>query len=679
MEDIEMRVRRPLVSCVVVTVVLGVVAAAAAQPPAPLNLMPVPASLTVGQGGLVIEPRFGVRFDGYKDARLERAAERMLVRVTRLTAIPIVRSGTVVALTIKCGGAPAGPQRAVEDESYTLSVEPGGATLTAPAVYGVLRGLETLTQLIEPLETGFAIRSVTITDHPRFPWRGLLIDVCRHWMPIEVVKRNLDAMAAVKLNVLHWHLSEDQGFRVESRVYPLLHQKGSDGLYYSQEQVREVVRYAADRGIRVVPEFDMPAHTQAWLAGYPDLSAGKGPFEIARTWGVFDPVLDPTSERVYAFLDRLLAEMAALFPDACFHIGGDEVNGKQWDASAAVTAFKKRHGMAGNDDLQAYFNKRVASILRARGKTMVGWDEVLHKDLPRTAVVQSWRGQKALADAAAGGYRGVLSNGYYLDYIWPADRHYAVDPLGKDTANLSAEAKARILGGEACMWAEWVTPETIDSRIWPRMAAIAERYWSQASVTDAADMYRRLSVVSQRLDATGITHRAGYQPMLERLAGYRDPGALRAIVDLVEPVRDYNRGRRQKFTSLTPLNRLVDAARPESEEARAFAQLVESLLNDPARVAGRETIAARLTKWQQDARDVRPVFGAPLLQDAVQIVQNLNAVTVIGLKALEALQKRTPLVLTPDEREALAKAGTPVADVLLMVAQPVQRLADAAK
>jgi hexosaminidase len=281
---------------------------------------------------------------------------------------------------------------------------------------------------------GFGIRAATIIDQPRFPWRGLLIDVCRHWMPVEVIKRNLEAMAAVKLNVLHWHLSEDQGFRVESKVYPLLHQKGSDGLYYTQEQVREVVRYAADRGVRVVPEFDMPAHTQAWLVGYPDLSAGKGPFEIARAWGVMDPVLDPTSERVYAFISGLLVEMTALFPDAYFHIGGDEVNGKQWNANAAVAAFKTRHGMSTNEDVHAYFNRRVSAMLKARGKIMVGWDEVLHKDLPKSAVVQSWRGQKSLADAAAAGYQGILSNGYYLDYIWPAARHYAVDPMGKDAA-----------------------------------------------------------------------------------------------------------------------------------------------------------------------------------------------------------------------------------------------------
>jgi hexosaminidase len=673
-----MRVRFQL-AVAAVSVWFAVASGASAQPQASLNLMPVPASVTLDQGSLVIDAHFGVKLEGYKDARLERAVERMLLRMTRLTGIPIVRTGSVPALTIKCGGAPVGVQKAVEDESYMLTVAAGGATLTAPTVYGVLRGLETVTQLIEQGPAGFGIRAATIADRPRFPWRGLMIDACRHWIPSEVVKRNLDAMAVVKLNVLHWHLSEDQGFRVESKAYPLLHQKGSDGLFYSQEQVREIVRYAADRGIRVVPEFDMPAHTQAWLVGYPWLSGGKGPFEISRTWGVMDPVMDPTNEKVYVFLNTFITEMTALFPDAYFHIGGDEVNGKQWNASPAVAAFKKRRGMATNEDLQAYFNRRVSAILKARGKIMVGWDEILHKDLPQNAVVQSWRGQKGLADAAAAGYRGILSNGYYLDYIWTAARHYAVDPVGKDAANLPAEAQARILGGEACMWAEWVTPETIDSRIWPRMAAIAERYWSPAAVTDVADMYRRLDVVSQRLDATGVMHRANYQPMLERLANGRHTDALMGIVDLVEPVKDYNRGRRAKFTSLTPLNRIVDAARPESDVARTFTRLVDALLADPARAAGRDAVAAHLKKWQDDARDVLPVLDAPLLQESALLPQHVTLLSSVGLKALDAIQKKTPLALTPEETDGLANAAVPVSDVALMVVPAVKKLVDAAK
>jgi hexosaminidase len=673
-----MGVRRQLVASVVIAGCVCAAAPAMAQGTQAHGLMPVPARVRFEGGSLPLDARFGVTIEGARDPLLDRAVERTLLRITRLTGLPVVRSGGATALTIKCARPAAGVRPAIEDESYTLKVSSAGAVLTAATTYGALHGLETFIQLIEQGPTGFAVRGATIDDVPRFPWRGLLIDVCRHWIPPDVIKRNLNAMAAVKLNVLHWHLSEDQGFRVESKVYPLLHEKGSDGLYYTQDQVREIVRYAADRGIRVVPEFDMPGHTGAWLVGYPWLSSGKGPFEIGRTWGVYDPVLDPTNEKVYTFVDRLIGEMAGLFPDAFFHIGGDEVNGKQWDASPAVVSYRKQHAMATNEDLQAFFNTRVSAMLARRGKIMVGWEEVLHKDLPRSAVVHSWRGQKSLADAAAQGYKGILSNGYYLDYIWPAAQHYAVDPMGKDAANLPEEARKRILGGEACMWAEWVTPETIDSRIWPRTAAIAERYWSPASVTDVGDMYYRLGRVSRQLDATGVIHRSNYAAMLDRLANDGPTEALRGIVDLVEPVKNYNRGRRATFTSQTALNRLVDVARPESDEARAFGQLVDRYLADPSQKETRDAITAMLMRWQVLARDVQPAMSAPLLEEAAPLVQNVSTVSGFGLRAVESLQKKWKLALSTAEADALNKAIAPVADVLLMVAPHVKKLVDAA-
>jgi len=673
-----MGVRRRLGMWMAMAACVSAAVPATAQEAAPHGLMPVPASVTFDGGSLPIDARFAVAFAGARDQVLARAVERMLLRITKLTGLPIVREGGTVALTIRCT-MPASPvPSAVDDESYLLKVTSSGATLTAPTPYGALHGMETFIQLIRQEPNGFAARGATILDKPRFPWRGLLIDVSRHWIPPDVIKRNLDAMAAVKLNVLHWHLSEDQGFRVESKVYPLLHQKGSDGLYYTQDQVRDIVRYAADRGIRVVPEFDMPGHTGSWLVGYPWLSSGKGPFEIGRVWGVYDPVLDATNEKVYAFVDRLIGEMAALFPDAYFHVGGDEVNGKQWDASPAVVAYRKQRGMKTNDDLQAYFNTRVSAMLARRGKVMVGWDEVLHKDLPKNTVVQSWRGQKSLAEAASQGYAGILSNGYYLDYIWPASQHYAVDPVGKDAAGLPEEARKRILGGEACMWGEWVTPETIDSRIWPRTAAIAERYWSPATITDAADMYRRLHGVSRQLDATGVTHRSGYTAMLDRLANDGPTEALRGIVDLVEPVKNYSRGRRAKFTSQMALNRIVDVAGAESDEARAFGQAVDALLADPSKPERRDPVVAALRRWQMSAREVQPVMSAPLLQEAAPLVQNVAALSGFGLRAVEALEKKWKLALTAEETDAMTWAAAPVADVLLMVAPHVKKLVDAA-
>ncbi len=265
--------------------------------------------------------------------------------------------------------------------------------------------------------------------------------------------------------------------------------------------------------------------------------------------------------------------MAGLFPDQFFHIGGDEVNGKEWDANPKIKEFMHAHGLKNNDDLQAYFNKKVQQIVSKHGKTMLGWDEILRPDLPNSIVIQSWRGPASLAKAANQGYRGLLSSGYYVDLMWSAERHYLTEPMSGAAANLNPEEQKRILGGEACMWAEYVSPENIDSRIWPRTAAIAERLWSPQDVRDVNSMYQRLEVESSRLEWLGLTHNSSYAPMLRRIVGSDDISSLKVLADVVEPVKDYTREETAPApaTSATPLNRVVDAVRPESITARKFA------------------------------------------------------------------------------------------------------------
>jgi len=234
-----------------------------------------------------------------------------------------------------------------------------------------------------------------------------------------------------------------------------------------------VIAYARDRGIRVVPEFDVPGHTTSWLVGYPDLASAPGPYRIERNWGVFDPTMDPTRDSTYQFLDAFIGEMAALFPDPFFHIGGDEVTGKQWKASARIRAFMRKNGLKSVENLQAYFNRRLQKIVAQHGKRMEGWDEILDPDLPKDIVIQSWRGHKSLSEAARHGFSSILSAGYYLDHMEPAPTLYAVDPLDNDAASLTNEERDRILGGEVAMWGEFVSPENVDSRIWPRAALVA--------------------------------------------------------------------------------------------------------------------------------------------------------------------------------------------------------------
>src|SRR2546421_723308 len=455
--------------------------------PAQMNLMPVPASVQIQTGRLPITSSFNVAVKNYTDDRLRAGIDRMLRRLAGRTVLTLpadlaTDEGAAI-LVVQCERAGEIIPSLNENESYSLEVNDKQAHLIAPTVVGALRGLETLLQLVQGDRDGYYLPAIKIQDHPRFPWRGLLIDVARHYEPMEVLKRNLDAMAAVKLNVFHWHLTEDQGFRVESKKFPRLHTLGSDGLFYTQDEVRDIIAYARARGIRVVPEFDMPGHATAWLVGHPELGSAPGPYQIERQPGIFEPALDPTREEVYKFLDGFLGEMAALFPDAYMHIGGDESEGKQWDKNPQIQAFMKAKGIKDNHALQAYFNQRVAQILKKHGKQMVGWDEILHPDLPNNVVIQSWRGPASLAEAAKKGYDGILSAGYYLDLMYPTAQHYLVDPIPAGS-ELTDEQAAHILGGEATMWSEYVSPETIDSRIWPRMAAIAERLWSPRNMTD---------------------------------------------------------------------------------------------------------------------------------------------------------------------------------------------------
>ncbi|MGH9517967.1 MAG: family 20 glycosylhydrolase [Terriglobales bacterium] len=666
---------------------VAVTLATSAQETNSLHLMPWPASVKTSQSPpLVIQTSFSVGIGNTSDPGLRRAVGIFLNDLRRHTgSLPLdftIGDTSSAQLKVTSEHASKPVQELGEDESYKLEVTSSGAQLTAPTTLGVMRGLQTFLQLVEMTPQGFAVPSVVIEDQPRFPWRGLMIDVGRHFMPVGVIERNLDGMAAVKMNVFHWHLSENQGFRVESKRFPKLQEMGSDGLYYTQDQVREVIAYAHDRGIRVIPEFDMPGHSTSWFVGYPDLASGPGPYTIERKWGVFDPAMDPTRASTYKFLDEFIGEMAKLFPDQFFHIGGDEVNGKQWDANPKIQEFMRAHSLKNNADLQAYFNTRVQKIVAKHGKTMEGWDEILRPDLPKTIVIQSWRGQQSLADAARQGYRGLLSSGYYLDLMGSAASHYAVDPFADGAANLSAEEKQKILGGEACEWAEYVSPENIDSRIWPRAAAIAERLWSPQDVTDVNSMYARMDYTSKWLDAYGLTHNLNYVPMLERMTNGSDTAALKNLADVVEPVKGYAREglAKTEATSLTPLNRLIDAARPESETARSFDQLVDEFLAGKIKPGMEMQIRSTLNKWRDNEVQLGPAAqSSALVQEVVPLSHDLSALAAAGLQALDYLDRgeKAPQAWKTQQLSLAQSAIQPKAQLLLMVASPVEKLVQA--
>ncbi|WP_426059531.1 beta-N-acetylhexosaminidase [Hymenobacter sp. B1770] len=614
----------------------------------PHNLMPVPAEMRWGKGRLSLKTPLKLQVDKTADSAVEAAARRSLLRLQGPG-----QSATGPLLQIRYGRV--GVPEKFEEERYSLRVTPMGVTIDAPTSLGVLRALATLEQLAYTEKRQRYLPEVDIQDQPRFAWRGLLIDVARHFMPVPVIKRNIDGMAAVKLNVLHWHLTDDQGFRVESKVLPRLHQVGGADGYYTQEEVRDVLAYAAARGIRVLPEFDVPSHATSWIAAYPRLASNDSIYGVYRSFRTSNIAIDPTRETTYTLLDSLLTEMTALFPDPYFHIGGDENDGRQWRRSPRISAFMRERGMVKADGktvdkhkLQTYFNRRVLAMLQKRNKIMVGWDEILGPDLPKEIIIQSWRGKKWLDDAVKQGHPALLSDGYYLDLNYTAASHYLPDPLPANTTLTPAQQKL-VLGGEVAMWAEFADSVILDSRIWPRAAAVAERLWSpQATTQDVADMYRRLGAISTFLETVGLRHRRAPELLLAQMAGTSNVAPLRTLAAVIEPVKEYKRHfQGMVYTPQTPLNRLVDAAPAESVVARRFAVLVDSVVGTGAVKPPRPAVSlrqlaalrAQLLQWQANDQRLQLLLVLnPALREYGPLSTQLASVATLLLERLNQLQ-----------------------------------------
>ena len=645
--------------------------------------------MRLGTGVLPIDGSFSVELEGYREPRIDRAAQRFLRDLSHVTGIPIsnqVSNHAKATLLVRAQHASKPIQDVNEDEGYTLDVSASGAKLTAPNALGVIHGLQTFLQLVEVTPGGFVASAVHIEDSPRFPWRGLTIDVSRHFISVATLKRNIDGMAAVKMNVLHLHLSDDQGFRIASSQFPKLVEMGSDGQYFTKAEIRDLIDYASDRGVRVVPEFDMPGHSTAWFVGYPELASGPGPYQIERRWGIFDPVMDPSREQTYEFLDKFIGEMSELFPDHYFHIGGDEVNGKQWDANPKIQEFMRVHNLKNNQGLQEYFTLRVQKIVSKHHKIMVGWDEILAQGMPKDSVIQSWRGQDSLAAAAKQGYSGILSSGYYLDAMAPAKKYYSVDPMSDADATLNADQQKRILGGEACMWAEFITDDNIDSRIWPRAAAISERLWSASQVQDVNSMYIRLSAVSRYLELLGLRHRSNVRLMLSRMAGTDNIAALLTLADVAEPaslqIREEEAEKAGGIqTSDIPLNRMVDAVLPESEIARQFSQDVDQFVGSKFQDAkAKSDIRALLVAWRDNDNELRPLLqNSFLLKELAPVSQTLSSLAGAGLQALDHIDKgeRGSDSWHKEQIAIFQQTEKPAADLFLAVAPAVQKLVEA--
>lgn len=564
-----------------------------------------------------------------------------------------------------------------DDETYMLVVNDEDLTLRAVSTWGAIWGLTSLWQLHE--NGALQASGWRIEDAPRFPWRGLLIDVARHFIPLISLLAVIDGMALVKLNVLHLHLSDDQGFRMACRAFPKL----ASEQHYSQAELSQLVAYAAQRGIRIVPEIDVPGHVNCWLTAYPEW--GLQAVEPSTRFGVHKACLDVTSEAVYAALDNIFSEVSCVFPDQYLHIGGDEVHPAWWQQNSRVQSFIAQHQLQDERGLQAYFNQRLCDVLAASGKLMVGWDEVLHPQMP-TVLVQNWRGATTRDRALVAGQACIVSAGYYLDLFYPADLHYRYDPEANQTELIKLEdslaadmrlahvsqgiswthqwrdamlniddvgqrgANAKVLGGEACLWAELVDDQTLAMRLWSRLPAVAERLWSPRSVQNIENFYHRLGNFME-------TPRLGLAMRLhEQLEGLGLSIEQVEIVKMLEPVKWYARllgsqalqarlmGREmpqaRPYQCDTPLNRVVDYISPESLAARGLADKSEAELSD------------LFKQWQASVKQHWP-------EDVAPAVRHLAEVAVLMLSYFSGDIEEQSLV------DALTEAYQPSGEYML--------------
>ena len=502
-----------------------------------LNIIPKPLNSTQGVGYFSLNSSSSIIYNNDEIAYLAHFLNDFL-HVNFKRTLPYQKSPEQTSSEEKSGTISFILDSNIQDESYQLSIKPNSVTVTGSEA-GLFYGLQSIKQLISPYETGsIKLPVAEIIDKPRFEYRGAMLDVARYFFSVEEVKRFIDLMAFYKLNTFHWHLTEDAGWRIEIKKYPLLTQIGAwrrgtqsnhdpasfdrlpHGGFYTQEQIKDVVEYAQQKNITIIPEFDMPGHTLTVLAAYPEVSCTGGPFKVLEQWGIQEDILCAGNEHTYKMVEDILDEILELFPSEIIHIGGDEAPKERWKACHKCQAKMEEQNLQNEDELQSYFIKRVSTYLQSKGRRALGWDEIMDGGLAPNTMVMSWRGEEGGIKAAQLGHEVVMAPNVfmYLDYyqgvpeeeplnIWgdvPSRRVYEYEPF---SPQIPAENHKYIIGVQGNLWMEYIhSLPKLDYMAFPRLAAVAEVNWSEPE-KDFDDFQTRLSYNLRWLDKKGVNFR----------------------------------------------------------------------------------------------------------------------------------------------------------------------------
>jgi len=487
-----------------------------------VNIIPKPKSIVISEGSFKLTSNTKIRYDQYSKKVADYLVE-VINPATGFELKPAIWNGMLETNSIILSLKPKSNEHG--KEGYALVITPFNVLIEANELNGLFYGIQTLRQLFNPYINSVArvegvdweIPNVVVLDKPEFVWRGLNLDCCRHFISKEFVKRYIDLLAYHKFNTLHWHLTEDQAWRIEIKKYPELTKKGAfrtydDGSvyggFYTQEDIKEVVEYAQSRFITVVPEIEMPGHSTAAISCYPEISCTGGPFEVGTLWGIYYDIYCAGNEKTFQFLEDVITEVVELFPSKYIHIGGDEAPKNRWKECSKCQQRIKDENLKDEHELQSYFVKRMEKFINSKGKQIIGWDEILEGGLAPEATVQSWRGVKGAIDAAKQGHDVIVSPTSHCYFDYPVDvtdlaKVYSFDPVPTE---LTFDEKKHVLGSEGNMWSEYAPQELIDDRLFPRMLALSEVVWTYPAERNFEEFRQRVQIHYDRLKLLGVNY-----------------------------------------------------------------------------------------------------------------------------------------------------------------------------